>query len=90
MKLTILSAILAVLANQSAAAPTASSNSFRAQLTFEGADPEAFFTLSVPTDGSTFTIRTFDLFPRVPTMFCLYASRRLTGSMIQYIVTSTL
>ncbi|MCJ1465147.1 hypothetical protein MMC07_003763 [Pseudocyphellaria aurata] len=61
MKAFTISALVAILAAFAQAAPTpdpaqVDARQFRAQLTFEGATPDAFYNLSVPTDGSVFTI----------------------------------
>ncbi|KAF6230585.1 hypothetical protein HO173_011122 [Letharia columbiana] len=57
MKAFTISTFLFLLASQLHAAPSSSARQFQAQLTFQGAPPAAaFFTLSVPTDGSVFEI----------------------------------
>lgn len=59
MKAFTISAAVAILAAFAQAAPTPAQNDarqFKALITFEGATPEAFYTRSVPTDGSVFTI----------------------------------
>lgn len=59
MKSFAISTLLFLLATNLNAAPTSNARQFEAQLTFEGAPPDvAYFTLSVPTDGSVFTICT--------------------------------
>lgn len=59
MKAFIISSFLCLLATKLHATPTSNARQFQAQLTFEGAPPAAaFYTLSVPTDGSLFTICT--------------------------------
>ena len=55
MKAFAISALLFLLATKLDAAPASNTRQFKAQLTFEGAPPDdAFYTLSVPTDGSLF------------------------------------
>ena len=56
MKTFTISTALVALAALINAAPAPTARQFQAQITFEGATSEAFYTLSVPTDGSVFTI----------------------------------
>ena len=57
MKAFTISTLLFLLATKLHAAPASNTRQFEAQLTFEGAPPDvAFYTLSVPTDGSEFYI----------------------------------
>ncbi|KAL8939087.1 MAG: hypothetical protein Q9211_002900 [Gyalolechia sp. 1 TL-2023] len=63
MKAFTISAAVALLASLASAAPAPTTphrapetRQFQAQITFFGADPDAFFSLSVPTDGSAFPI----------------------------------
>lgn len=59
MKTFTISTFLFLLATGLHAAPSNKARQFEAQLTFEGAPPDvAFYTLSVPTDGSVFQICT--------------------------------
>ena len=55
MKTFTITALTTLLAALTTAAPTAEPRQFQAQITFEGA-AGASFTLSVPTDGSLFSI----------------------------------
>jgi len=57
MKSFIISTAAALFLTLTYAAPTPQGPvQFLAQITFEGATPEAYFTQSVPTDGSVFYI----------------------------------
>jgi hypothetical protein len=59
MKIFTSTALLALMASLTQAAPGAEPRQFQAQIIFEGAPPDAdgaFFSLSVPTDGSVFPI----------------------------------
>lgn len=57
MKLLTILTTLFLLATDLHAAPTFNTRQFQAQLTLQGAPPSAaFYTLSVPTDNSVFTI----------------------------------
>lgn len=58
MKAFTISAAFAVLLAQAHASPMkAEARQFEAQITFEGAPPQAAsFTVSVPTDGTSFSI----------------------------------
>ena len=59
MKTFAISTLLFLFATGLHAAPSTKARQFDAQLTFEGAPPNvAFYTLSEPTDGSVFQIRT--------------------------------
>lgn len=59
MKAFTISAAVAVLLAQAHASPMkAEARQFQAQLTFEGAPPQAAaFTVSIPADGTSFIIR---------------------------------
>ena len=59
MQTFTIAAAIAFLATSVYGAPAAEARQFEAQITFNGADPAAYFTQSVPTDGSTFHICTF-------------------------------
>ena len=59
MKSFIISAALALLATTVSAAPASAKSEtrqFAAQITFNGADPEAYFTQIFPADGASYTI----------------------------------
>lgn len=59
MQTFTIAAAIALLATQVCSAPAstkADARNFQAQIRFNGADPDAFFTLSAPTDGTTFPI----------------------------------
>lgn len=58
MKAFTISAAVALLASLASAtpAPKQEARQFQAQITFFGADSDASFSLSVPTDGSEFSI----------------------------------
>ena len=59
MKTFAISTFLFLFATGLHAAPSSKARQYEAQLTFEGAPPDvAFYTLSVPTDGSVFQICT--------------------------------
>ena len=54
-----IAAAIALLATQVCSAPASTkteARGFQAQLTFNGADPNAYFTMSVPADGTEFAI----------------------------------
>ncbi|KAL2044814.1 hypothetical protein N7G274_002589 [Stereocaulon virgatum] len=59
MQTFTIAAAIAFLATSVYGAPASSkaeARQFQALITFNGADPNAYFTQSVPTDGSTFSI----------------------------------
>lgn len=59
MKVSIISATLTLLAANVYGVPTSpklEGRQFEAQITFEGADPEAYFTEPFPANGETYPI----------------------------------
>ena len=63
---SILAALAVALPSPGNDATQAQKRQFQAQLTFIGSNPDAKYTVSAPTDGSSFTISTFQAFSYYP------------------------